>query len=448
VLWLSGPPPDDLALALPRGSRRAPTAPATIAGLRLPARADAPEHGGVSMSMLGARTGALHAGFGILVDRAVEELRRTAGMSYAPQGSYELLDGRTANPYLYADCRAPDAPEVQRALVEILDDLAARGPTNAELQRDSDRLNEWITDDDARRSHLNFHARNHLLGVPAMSLEELRDERAALSADAVAATLADALKSLLVVGPARRAGAAGRELAAYELPQTPEQHGTRYVTTAQWRAFKLDVTVDLGEDGLTYRRSYKEGPDTPAVSVLFRDVVTAVRLASGGLTLISKTGTSLQLHGERLQDGAELLATVERKLGADRIVALSATERRVVDAVAAQIAAADASGLGGEIDRLPGMLGDREDLVCLAAARRDDQEGLVAVTTDRMLFLFDGADGLDGVQVQRGEATGVAVKGAIRKRLVIAHHDTTTTLHAFRPAAALAQTADLLRLPS
>ncbi|MGI8729906.1 MAG: hypothetical protein ACR2LK_07940 [Solirubrobacteraceae bacterium] len=445
VLWLSGPPPDDLSLTLPRGVHRAPAAPEAIPGVVLPAHVEEPDHAGVSMSTLGTRSAALHAGFGVLLERAVEQLRLTAGMSYAPQGAYDVLDGTSTIPVVYADCRVTDASEARRVLVKIADDLAEGGPSEDELERDRRRLVDWLEDPDAGCSHLDWHARNRVLGLPAMSPADLRAEREALSAGVVARTIAEALESLLVISQVGYRSGDGRRLAPYEAPEVPAQQGRRHATTAQWRAFNLDMTVDVSEEGLTYTQSYtKKGlPDGHSVSMLFSDLVTGVRMPSGGLTLVSRAGAYLTLHPERLTDGAELLETLERALGSERILPLSASQRAMVEAVAAQLEPADASGLGGEIDMLPGMLGEREELCCLAAARRDDQEGLVAVTNERMLYLFSGPQGLEGVEVLRGEAS-TSIKGAIRKRLAIEHGETTTTLHSFRPSERMHEVAGLL----
>jgi zinc protease len=437
VLWLSGEPPQDLSLSLPTGSRHAPVVPRPIPGVRFPAQDEA-EVGGVSLSFMTPRTAEAHAAFGILVERTVDELRSTAGMSYAPQGAYDILDGDTVNAVLLADCRRPDAPDVRRAMVALLTDLAERGPTQDDLDRDRRRLVEWLTDPEAGPSLLDWRARNDLLGVPAMDAQAMIDEREAMTTAAVAASLADCLPSLLVVGPAMPAIRDADSPAPYETPEAPTQSGTRFTATAQWRGFHVDIRVDLSADGLTYWQRHTDRKTPPVTrSLLFEDCVAGVRLTSGGLTLVARDGGFLNLHPERLTSGGELLGAVERALGSERIVPLSGSQIRVAAAVAEELDAEDTSGLGGEIDRLPAMLGEREELERLAAARHGAKEGLVALTSQRFLFVFCGPGSTDVIEVPRDGTAKVAVKGALRKQLVLEYDGVTAALRDFRPPVAM-----------
>jgi zinc protease len=258
VLWLSGPPPADLRLDLPSGSASAPPAPGDgIPQLVLPAHQDL-DQGGVSLSLVGDRTAAMHLALGVLVDRAVDELRQTTGASYAPDGAYDVLDGRHVQLLVQADCRRPDAPEVLDALLRSLDGLAEHGPTDDEMARDRRRLTEWLTEPEATMTRLDWHARNELLGLPAETAGALLSEREALTPDAVATEVRASLPSLLTVAavPVGRVGRDG--MSAYERPAPAERSGRIYVTTKQWRGFNIDMTIALDEEGLTYRQRYTE----------------------------------------------------------------------------------------------------------------------------------------------------------------------------------------------
>jgi zinc protease len=450
VLTLTGRPPDDLPLVLPHGQHRPAPSPRELEGLGLPARTEGPSGGGVSISGMGTRSSALHAGFNIWIDRAVTKLRRLEGMSYAPTGAYDVLDGQSVIVFAIADCRRGDAPVAERLLLEIADDLGASGPTSDEMADDARRLEEWISHPDAVASRLDWHARDELLGLEPVSAAELLSERQALTTGDVAAAIAEPLQSLLVLGPTFPGASDPQRFRTLERNEPPAQRGRSFKTNAQWRAFRLDMTVDLGEEGITYTQRYtrKHLPPTWRTTMLFTDLIAGVEMPSGAITLVSRFGDELTLHTERFERGDDLLTHLEEELGEDRLIPLSHGQRRVVKAVHDALNAEQRSALGDEIDHLPLIVGERETIRLLASASRrnersEKETGLVAITDLRAFYIFDGPGGTDIREFPLGTSKA-SVSGVIKKKLTLQHENTRVELTDFRPSERLQAAHGLL----
>jgi zinc protease len=449
VLALTGPPPDGLSLALAHGERRSPPPPREVDGLVLPARTEGGS-GGVSLTAMGNRSAALHCGFNTWIDRAVARLRRLEGMSYAPAGAYDVLDGRRVSLFVTADCRRGDVPTAERLLLSIADELAGAGPTADELADNVRKLEEWVSHPDALASRLDWHARDELHGVDAMSAAGLLAERRRVTSEDVARAMSEPLTSLLVVGALFPEGSDQQRLPRLDRGDPPAQRGRTFRSTAQWRAFKVDMTVDLGDEGITYRQRYtqKHLPGEQSTTVLFADLVAGVEMPSGALTLVSRWGIELTLHTERLERGDELFARLEQELGEDRLIPLSEVQRRVVEEVHEALSFGQRGALGGEIDRLPAILGEREAIRLMATAKRrndrgEKESGLVVVTDLRALYMFAGPGNTDIREFPR-RASIATTSGVLRKKLVIEHERVHVELTEFEPSDALQATYDLM----
>lgn len=447
VLWLSGEPPDDLSLNLPAGLSVPPPTPRPLPGLVLPAEIESAS-ASVAISMLGERSAALHAGFFVLRERAIAKLREQKGISYAPDGAYEPLDGRTVHLLFTSDCDTRDAAQVRSLLVEILDDLASSGPTHDELERDRAFLERWVTDTSEPLSRVDWRARNELFGVPTPSSEELLREREELTGAAVMGAMSQALESLLVVVPSGTPGNRGRSLPPYELPEPRIEGGRSFKTTDEWRKFKLDMQLQISETGVSYAYSHTEKglPEGSGVALEFSACVAGARLVSGGLLVFARDGSRVTIHPHRYVDGDVALQMLEGALGDDRLIPLSLEEATIATFAVTELGSAGVGRLGGEIDLLPLAVSERETLVRLAEAVRGDQHGLLAVTDERIMFLFCGAQRTEFFEAQL-EAAQASVSGVLRKRLVIDDGGAKTTFTGLAPEGRMTQVSDLITLP-
>ncbi|MDQ1402890.1 MAG: zinc protease [Actinomycetota bacterium] len=178
ALWLSGPPPRGLQLPLRDGAR-----------LSWPKSKDA------DVPLPYCLRQATHlTGVGLLVDRDIAtssliriaerrlqtRLRHELGVAYEVGGGYLRVDAQTGHVVLGADSLPEQAGEVLREILVALQELAAEGPNDAEVQRDIDLLSRAHGDENAALGWLDSYALSELLGedeprTPAQNVSEIRE---------------------------------------------------------------------------------------------------------------------------------------------------------------------------------------------------------------------------------------------------------------------------------
>jgi tetratricopeptide (TPR) repeat protein len=208
--YLSGPPPQELCVALPPGEARPIPSPVPIPNVRYPCSYSYSRSGDVAISMLVRRSSATSVALSVATQRLRMQLRTRAGISYNVNWWYEALDTEFAHVVLYADSRADDIVAARNTLIAVLDDLASDGPTDQEL---NDNLEEWKRDGLTPWSvcsHLFHLAESRLTGFPLGTLQDLCAERAALRPVEVALAMADALDTALLLLPTDTPGPGGR----------------------------------------------------------------------------------------------------------------------------------------------------------------------------------------------------------------------------------------------
>lgn len=440
VAWFSRKPPEDWAAALPPGDACAPPSPQPISSLVLPAHLSQGS-GGVALTMVAERSADIHAGFAIAAERAHARLRADAGLSYSPSGSYAPLDGKTVHIVLHADCRDQEAGEVQEVLLGIFEDLATAGPTAAELEWDANLLNRMLDDPDSDFDRLQSDVRNMLIQTPYVSDEELRHERAALRPETVARAVAQALETLLILAPDGVAPPPGRELSTYGEGAEDAVEGRRLRATAGWREWGENSEIIVGRQGLSYVTTE---PDD-VFSVCYSEVIAAIPALSGSLTVVRPDGSSATLHPARYEGGPAAIGEIAAHVGADAIIPLTQQEQALATDLARLLPEAQIGRAAAEVDSLPGVLADHEELRLLAEARRDQLVGLLVITDRRVMFLFWGRDQRLMIEKPLTEVRRAETKGLLGKRLIVTLPDETLELHDMAPSERIAEAAALLR---
>lgn len=427
VLWLTGKPPESLAdFELAPGTRIPPPAPEPIPSLKLPAHLGTGA-GRVALSVTGLRSTMIHAGFLIALERAHGRLRRDEAVSYAPGGTYLPLDGRVVHMTLGADCKDQDAGLVQDELLKILDDLGEHGPTQKELEWDRSMLERTLSEKTWAHSALDIGARHTLMGIESPDRNQLLREREELTPASVAKAVADALESLLVLSPPTAPKTGIRPRVEYSADNTELVEGTRYVPSSKGREVGQTGDLVVGESGL----SHVAGVSHDVMSWLFDESVAGIRLVSGGLTVVGREGSWLTIYPHHFKSGDVALSTIEAGLGDERIVPLSARESELQRVIVGELGDLIAL-LGPEIDGLPGILGDTEEIRSVASALRHQYRGVLAVTSARLLFIFQ-RNGEKELFEKPLSGISVAQKGLRTKRLVVSHDGETTEFNAIEP---------------
>lgn len=439
-LWLSAPPPADWTLDLPGGEATPPPPVEPIPSLELPCQL-AEGTGGVALSAVGQRSSELQAGWFIAAERAHERLRREAGISYSPMGTYVALDGKTAHLVLSADCKDPDAGRVRDELLAVLDELADGGPTEAELAWDRSVMSRSLDEQRAPLGILEGGARDLLMGVEPMTRAQLLHDREALTADAVATAVRGVLDTLIAVVPTDLRRRPDDRLPEYAPERRDRPDGRVHRPTARWRLWRERSELHVGEGFLSYRLT---DPDD-ALTWRFEDVVAGIPGLSGSLTVVGRDDYSIVIHPHRYQDGLRARDDVAAALGPSRTVPPSDRERALAPLVERELPATCLECVGAEVDTLPEVLAEQEEPRHLAQAAHGGRCGLVALSDQRLLFAFMGTHDRELVDIPLHAIRAVAVKGLRGKRLVVTHADGELELRAVRPAGRLRQLAAALQ---
>lgn len=196
VLVLSGPPPAGLRLDLPDGPRPVETA-ARRSVFRLPAlnRADMPFPTiSFEVPSMGQHDGVLAA---ILQDRLSDDLRHERGVAYSCEVSLLRLDDSTLVT-VWTDGREDRRGEIATALWASVRDLAANGPTQAELDHAVQGTIARLTDPRNTVDWVAAEAYRHLVGLPPRRREGLHQSLAGLTTEAVRLKVAAGLDTVLL----------------------------------------------------------------------------------------------------------------------------------------------------------------------------------------------------------------------------------------------------------
>jgi Peptidase M16 inactive domain len=201
VIWVAGDLPDDLVVDLAPGPRR-PLPPADwIDGLETPTFV-VEEVPGVAASFLVERSLAGSAGMQAVERRLRHALRVERGLAYDVGSEGIPIAPGLGIVTVWASCLPENADEVERTLLESIDDMAARGPTEDDIAEQHARLVRELADPLSVPGRLDAHARDALYRPGKRSLA---DRLAAFGQDAAdeppAPTMAERLDALWRLRP-------------------------------------------------------------------------------------------------------------------------------------------------------------------------------------------------------------------------------------------------------
>lgn len=306
VAWFTGPPPEGLALPLPRGQLNLPVRPEQLEprgpGVVL---LDQP---GVGLSFEAAESEALLTGCRILLERLTEELRTRRGLSYHLGLSVSTLDLDHWHVAITADCRPGDAVAVAAEMYDGLRRLAGSGPTEDELGRDLDGMRTVFDDPRSAADELDMAAGRMLQRGAPFTQEHLLAERLAVTADAVAQAATAVLDSVLIAVPpdsvSSVSGPQPLPLPILDLPMAAPVEGQTFARRLTGSTVPRGARLVVGDDGVSLR----VGPD--AMTIRYGDLVGCGR-APGAVLLVAVDGNTLVVHESDWRNGSAALAAVE-----------------------------------------------------------------------------------------------------------------------------------------
>lgn len=427
VLWATAEPPGDLALALPSGTRREPPRPVPRPGIELPLHVE--EGSGVlAASATAARSSAINAAFSIASERLHQQLRREEGVTYGTGGGYDPIDPETAHVVLSADCQNRDAGKAQDHLLAILADISEGGATVEELAWDRDQTHRSISDPQGAPSRLDAAARDRLLGAPSLSADELIAERESLTPESIGEAMAAALETLIVLSPAPvPASNPLGNFAQLDSLRSPPVKGTERGPTAQWAKWGEKSRLVLASDGISRVES------SSSSTVRYEDCVGRLLGVSGTITVVASTGEAVGIPAGMYEGGDEIAAEVEAAVSDHLKVPLNPTEAELREIVEAELPKYVIGLVPRELDVLAPFLSSDERVIHLAFCTRGVQAGLLALTDQRLFFMFRGSKIDDLFEAKIEDIVELKVRGVLSKRMVVRTDEAVETLEGFQP---------------
>ncbi|WP_104166092.1 hypothetical protein [Arthrobacter sp. SX1312] len=205
ALALTGPLPAGLSLGLPSGDVQHPSVARPIADLPMPLWF---ELGGPPLALSFevesgtevSRNSAL-AVAQIASQRALDQLRKQQGIIYDISHQILEAEGERGIVCLTTDPRKKDAGLVLGEIRRILNDLAANGPDELELDQLIDDVRDFVADPRSAAITATDAARRHLLGERLISPQQMIMDTGAATRQMVQKALTLAEKTLMVGMP-------------------------------------------------------------------------------------------------------------------------------------------------------------------------------------------------------------------------------------------------------
>lgn len=304
AIWMSGPPPAGMRAVLADGPRHGPPAIAPIDYLRFPAH-NLWSGPGTTLTFLIRRQPAANMVVNIAHRRARQRLRYDKGLIYDVAIDYEPLDGQTAHVTLGADCPPEQLDAVRDALLAVLDELAADGPTHEELEGEVNGFMRQFDDRDATLGFLDASVMDILFSEEPRTAQSMYERRQAVTPAEAADVLREGLASLLIV-------AGGEPLPADRVSRYPawssdEVQGREYGPAGFFfPGRKPRERLIVGQDGITLRAA-----PTELITIRYRDCVAVAHGTATQRELFSRDGFRIPIDAAFWKNGTAIIEAID-----------------------------------------------------------------------------------------------------------------------------------------
>jgi zinc protease len=383
VLWLTGPPPRELALELPEGTRKKPPEPEALPDIAFPAVFGNGPDATVIVSVEGARSPAFSIAHAVVVDRAWKQIRYEQGLAYDIGDWFEPLTGRLVGATYWIESLEANEESVRASLLGILESVAENGATSEELEREVDLFTEAAADPTEVPGFLHFAATEHLLGEPFIDTGEWLRRRREVTSESTAAAYRSALERMLLLVPEGTAHPEGfHEISPFS---TERLEGKAYRPKGL-PIFKepRKARLMVGDEGVTLLV-----PDGELLTVRWDSLVTVLRWADGSRTMLGSDGFRVHVDPDLWRHGDDIVQAIDARSPDGLVVvmepALTSRVERVEEAARANLKRRWV--VTEELEALPGELDEDEQILSLAEANRGLRAGLIVATDQRVLWL-------------------------------------------------------------
>jgi zinc protease len=382
ALWLTGPEPGSLDLALPAGTRHLPpdahAIPEVVAAV--PSLYRSGPSGAVAFSLESQRTTAFRIGLNILGHRVQDRLRYERALSYELEVVFVPLTADRVHVVLVTDATDQNVPAVTEEMLRTLGELADDGPTEEELAEELDDARRYAADPTERHSELFYVTAQSLFGAPYVGRRAQLEEQERLTAGEVAEAIDQARRTLIAIVPDVPLELPG--LGGFPICAESSVDGRKFRPRGLRLRRGADPRLVVGDAGLTI-----EAGDMRS-TVRYADCVAALRFPDGSRSILGADGFFVVIDPSLWKDGAEAVAAVDAAIPQELAVrmepALTEQTESVEDTAAEKLTRRWA--VSEELGELPGRLEPGEQIVTLAEAAKGMRTGLLVVTDRRVIF--------------------------------------------------------------
>jgi hypothetical protein len=310
ALWLSGPLPDDLYVSLESRGRTVLPQFREIDGFQGPSLVQA-DVGGVAASFVVDRSLAIQVALRTIEGQLRHALRVDRGLSYAITTNYRPVSSEQAHAYVFASCLPEKVAEVQRAMLETIDEVASRGSTDDQIGA---YLEDFLRDGSDPMSfpaRLDAHVRDNLMGRQTPAMAALVDELWRLQPDDVAVAFRAARETMLVLLPSNAIAPAFRSFKPYPAPANEPLGKGQSFDYSPPKGTKVErgklPKLFVGERGLSI--------DTPAgryAAITWRSDCIAVIQDGKVRTVLAKDGQAVVIDPQLWAVGSYAITLIDR----------------------------------------------------------------------------------------------------------------------------------------
>jgi hypothetical protein len=312
AIWIAGDLPDDLTVSLPPGPRTDPPPVRWIDGFETPTLV-IDEVPAVGASFLVDRSVAMSAAFRTLNRQLTKRIRVDRGLGYEIGSEWFPLDRDQALATVWVTCLPEATRDVQQIVLEAIDDVASRGPTDDELSRDYQSFPQDFGDPRAIPARLDVHVRDVLLGgdlAPRSVANELK-ERWRLESSQVAKAFKQARDSMFLMLPLSGVDPQ-RPFKPYPGPPTDAMGGDRtfeFFTKEKRGLFKKASAprLSIGQGGL----AVDNANGRRLVAVRWADCV-AILHERDVRSVVGRDGGLVQVYRSDWHDGGAAIGLIDK----------------------------------------------------------------------------------------------------------------------------------------
>jgi len=312
VLFMTGEPSDSFSLELPRGERHSLPAAESISGLQLPTGISLGQ-GGVGVGMEAERSPGTGLALALLASAATARLRHELGVTYHVGADYQLAGPDQAHLTIAADCLDTNAEQVASTLLAVIDNIASRGPEEADLEHERERFRRAVREP---ADAVEWFATGDLIGVSREQLLEQVASASHVSGDDVAAVVRGGAERMIMIVPSHVAPPTRCRPYPHFSERAVSGRRLRVKGMAGWLSARRAGMI-LGEEGLS--AIYSEEAVT---TIEWSDCEVVLHWSNGSVVVIGRDGDRVPVLVDTFgRNGAQdALDELKRRVPADRFI--------------------------------------------------------------------------------------------------------------------------------